>query len=99
MIGRRALTLAAVLALTAAPPLATPAFAQKGGDAQAKFEAAQTKYDKKDFAGALPLFQDALAATGSPNARLYVARCLRETGQLAQAHAEFKETQRDAAER
>ncbi len=66
-------------------------------DAAAKaFGEGRKLWDKKDFQGALPLFQKAVDASSSPNARLYLARCLRETGQLAAAYDEMAITVRDA---
>jgi hypothetical protein len=46
---------------------------------------------------ALPLLRRALEATGSPNARLYVARCLRNLGHEAQAYDELGRTIREAS--
>jgi hypothetical protein len=63
---------------------------------RARFKAAQQLYDGSDFAGALPLFQDVVRIGGSPNARLYAARCLRELGRLAEAYEELTVTMRDA---
>lgn len=67
--------------------------------ASKQFAAAQSLFDAKDYAGALPLFRKALGATGSPNARLYVARCLRELGRLPEAYDELRITQHEAAAR
>jgi len=87
------------MALSLSAPLCPEAFAQPSAqEAQAKFEAAQKRYSAADYSGALALFREALATTGSPNARLYVARCLREVGELPQAYAEMRRTARDAAE-
>ncbi|MBE7484050.1 MAG: tetratricopeptide repeat protein [Polyangiaceae bacterium] len=61
-----------------------------------KFKQAQKAYDAKDYAQALELARAALEGTGSPNARLYVARALRELGQLPEAHGELERTLRDA---
>jgi len=65
-------------------------------DVQQTFQMAQDQFDRKDYAGALPLFRKVLAASGSPNARLYLARCLRELGQLAEAYDEMHATMREA---
>ncbi len=72
----------------------TVAFAQE--DAAKAFEEGRKLWDAKDAAGALPRFRKAVDATGSPNARLYLARCLRETGNLVQAYEEMALTVRDA---
>lgn len=63
-----------------------------------KFKQAQKRFEAKDYAPALELARAALEITGSPNARLYVGRALRELGQLAEAHAELDRTLRDARE-
>lgn len=93
VVGR--VLLAAAL-LTASVP--APAFA-KPPDAVQQFASAQKLFDSGDFAGALPLFRQLLDSTGSPNARLYVARCLRELGRLPEAFEQMDTTQRDAAVR
>ena len=86
------------MALCLSPPLCPEALAQPSAqEAQAKFEAGQKRYNAADYAGALALFREALTGTSSPNARLYVARCLRELGELPQAYAEMRRTARDAA--
>ncbi|MCA9623219.1 MAG: tetratricopeptide repeat protein, partial [Myxococcales bacterium] len=53
-------------------------------------------FQKKRFDEALPLFEEAVADSGSPNARIYVARCLRELGRLDAAYEEMRLTVRDA---
>ena len=71
---------------------------QAADDAAKAFEQGRKLWEAKDPAGALPLFQQAADQSGSPNARLYVARCLRETGQLPRAYDEMARTVRDARE-
>jgi hypothetical protein len=87
-------------ALAVASPaviVATEAHAQNAAsDAAKAFEDGRKLWDAKEPAKALPLFQKAVAQTGSPNARLYVARCLRDTGKLAEAYDEMARTMRDA---
>ena len=73
----------------ALPISAQPSAADRFGGAQALFDA-------KNYAEALPLFQALVTETGSPNARLYVARCLRELGRVPEAYDEMRETVRDA---
>jgi hypothetical protein len=96
MRNRAALVL--VVAMLAAP---APAFAQakSSAAAQAQFQAAIALYDKKDYANALARFKEAYAATGSPNAHLYVARSLRELGRTAEAYDEMKGALADATAR
>ena len=78
---RHALELVACL-VAAMPAAPTIALADESADAAKAFEEGRKKWEAKDPAGALPLFQKAAQQSGSPNARLYVARCLRETGKL-----------------
>lgn len=66
--------------------------------AETAFEDGLTRWKAGDFAQALPLFKQALAATGSPNARFYVARCLRDLGELPAAFDEMSRTVEDARE-
>jgi len=90
-----ALVLAAGLSTT---PLVASAQAKAPSGAAEKFKQAQERYEAKDFTSGLELARAALEATGSPNARLYVARCLRELDRLSEAHEEMERTLRDARE-
>ncbi|MCC6522069.1 MAG: tetratricopeptide repeat protein [Polyangiaceae bacterium] len=85
------------LAFVGAFLLAAPASAQ-APNADDAFRDARTRFEAGDFRGALPLFRQALAASGSPNARIYVARCLRDLGQLVEGYEEMSRTVRDARE-
>ncbi len=98
----RRLALVLALSITSLTPTAlvaqgksTSAETKAAGE---KFKQAQKKFEKKDYAAALELAQAALETTGSPNARLYVARCLRELGRLDEAHEEMQRTHREALE-
>jgi hypothetical protein len=84
MTGRRGTLLAFLLglALTAA---ASGAAAQTPAQAK-RFAAAQSLYEQGSFATAYSEFQALAAETGSPNAELYGARCLRELGRLPEAY-------------
>jgi hypothetical protein len=77
--------------LLAAPlcggPFAAVAHAAAAGEEQ--FLAAHEDYAAKRYAEALPLFRDALELSNSPNARLYVARCLRELGMIVDAYEQM----------
>jgi hypothetical protein len=92
------------LGLACALTLASPAFPtadvalaqDSAADAAKAFEEGRKLWDAKEPAKALPLFQRAVTQSQSPNARLYVARCLRETGNLAEAYDEMARTVRDA---
>ena len=66
--------------------------------AASAFDDGLEKWNAGSFEEALPLFKQALAATGSPNARFYVARCLRDLGRLPEAHDEMSRTVKDARE-
>lgn len=91
----------ALLAALAATPVSS-AWAQSAGSAAAQreeFAAAQKLFDDKDYAGALPKFQKLVADTSSPNARLYVARCLRELGRLAEAYDQMSLTVKESMAR
>jgi hypothetical protein len=82
--------------------LSTPAasWAQAVTAAQREaFAEAQKLYDSGDFAGALPRFEALSKETDSPNARLYVARCLRELGKTAEAYDHMAETVRYSTEK
>src|SRR5262245_1542148 len=94
----RALAVAAALSLAAG---SLPVAAQEPGSRtpEAKFAAAQKDYEQRDYKAALALFREALESSGSPNAGLYVARCLRELGQLPEAYAVMRRTARSAADR
>jgi Tetratricopeptide repeat len=93
VLGR--LFLAAALTSVCVP---APALAKPPAGVQ-QFASAQKLYDAGDYGAALPLFRQVLESSGSPNARLYVARCLRELGRLPEAYEEMDITQRDAATR
>src|SRR5437868_6752686 len=86
---------ALALAVLTQPALSQPD-AKQGGVDRVRFKAAQQLYDKGDFAGALALFRDVMGINGSPNARLYAARCLRELGRLPEAYEELTIAIRDA---
>ncbi|MBN4050244.1 hypothetical protein JYT28_00650 [Desulfobulbus sp. AH-315-M07] len=66
-------------------------------DPKQKFSDARTFYDRGDFAGALALFRQIHEQSGSPNARLYAARSLRELGRLPEAYHEMEATYEEAA--
>ncbi|MBW2458186.1 MAG: tetratricopeptide repeat protein, partial [Deltaproteobacteria bacterium] len=78
------------------PPAGSEATSPGSIDPAEAFAWARKLWEAGDHAAALPLFRRALAVTGSPNARLYVARCLRELGRLPEAHEEMARTVREA---
>ncbi len=64
--------------------------------AQLRFEEGLRQYDARDYEAALQSFLGALELSSSPNARLYVARCLRDLGRLAEAISEYHIAAREA---
>lgn len=85
------LVLAPLLALSfAAGP------ARAADDSAATFQAAKKLYEAKSYEKALPLFQDAFANSKSPNAHVFIARCLRELGRTAEAYEQMAATVREA---
>lgn len=93
----RVLTLPLLAALALA---AVPASAQDNtAFAQQRFTRGAGLYEQRSFAPALDEFRASLALYGSPNTRLYVARCLRELGRLDEAVPEFERAMREAGDR
>lgn len=78
---------------------AVAADAADSADPAVLFAEAQRRFDDGDYEAALPLFRKAYEATRSPNARIYVARCLRELGRLTAAYDEMHATMREATEK
>jgi hypothetical protein len=81
---------------TAAFPAAAQGPAAPAGD---DFASARALYNSGQYAEALPLFRDVYARSSSPNARLYVARCLRKLVRNPEAYDEMAATLRDATAR
>lgn len=80
--------------------LATTVLAQEiSSEQKQRFTEAQRLYDEKKYEEALPKFQELLTQTSSPNARLYVARCLRDLGRLTEAYDEMAATVREAKQK
>ncbi|MEQ9322218.1 MAG: hypothetical protein RIF41_23835, partial [Polyangiaceae bacterium] len=67
--------------------------------ARALYKEALTAYDAGEYERALPMFRQVVAALDSPNAMLYVGRCLRELGEPALAHQAMTAAMRSAAAR
>jgi hypothetical protein len=59
-------------------------------EAAAKYREGLSLFEAEKPGEALPLFRKALAITNSPNARLMVAMCLKQMGQVAEAYREMK---------
>jgi tetratricopeptide (TPR) repeat protein len=86
------------LAMTLA---SSAAFAQTANESAAllRFQRGRELFVANDFNGALTEFRAANQLVGSPNTRLYIARCLRELGQLGEAYIEFQRAAAEAADR
>ncbi|MEZ4223580.1 MAG: hypothetical protein R3B13_21710 [Polyangiaceae bacterium] len=65
-------------------------------EARKEFTRAQSLYSKNKCSEALPKLTRLVEATGSPNAQLYVARCLRQLKQLPEAYEAYSEALRSA---
>jgi hypothetical protein len=75
------------------PTAATP---QQKEEAQAHFTKAHDFFVQKQFPQALGEAKASWGIVASPNARLFIARCLREMGKLPEAYVEFSGTIDDA---
>jgi len=90
------------LALAALVGVCVPAAASAQDNtafAQQRFTRGTTLYDARDFPRALEEFRASIELYGSPNTRLYLARCLRELGRLDEALPEFERAVREASDR
>ena len=67
--------------------------------AQQRFSRGAALYEAHDYPGALEEFRASIALYGSPNTRLYLARCLRELGRLDEAVPEFERAMHEAGDR
>jgi hypothetical protein len=77
------------------PDAATPVQREQ---AQSRFARGRTLYDQKKFREALAEFEGSHEIVASPNARLYVAHCRRELGDLVVAYEEFGRAATEAKE-
>jgi hypothetical protein len=82
-------------AVGVSPGVATPVQREQ---AQALFQKGKRLFDAKKYADALVDFRAAMDIVASPNARLYVARCLSANGKLVEAYVEFDRTAVEANE-
>src|SRR5512137_704496 len=85
--------LVCVLAVLAGPGVGHAA------DAGQVFSEGKKLFDEGKYETALSKFREALGLTGSPNSRLYVARCLQSLGRLPEAYDEMQHAMREAAEK
>jgi hypothetical protein len=75
------------------PTTATPPQKQ---EAQDHFSKAHDLFERKQFSQALDEARASWGVVASPNARILMARCLRESGRLAEAYREYSATIDDA---
>jgi hypothetical protein len=83
---RNALKSASGVLLACALATSTLPAAAQDTNAGKRFAAAQKLYEEGAYTPALAEFKALAAETNSPNADLYVARCLRELGRLVEAY-------------
>lgn len=67
--------------------------------AQQRFTRGASLYESHDYARALDEFRASMELYASPNARLYIARCLRELGRYDEAVNEYERAMREANDR
>lgn len=79
----------------AAPASASPVQREQ---AQAKFLKGKDLFNAKKYAEALAEFQGSFDIVASPNARLFIARTLREMNKIVEAYVEFGRTEVEAKE-
>jgi hypothetical protein len=92
-----------LIALVSCLPLAAHAQTRTGGAPLASASASEASYAEGQelfirgrYFDAMKIFRRLVSDTGSPNARLYLARCLKETGELPEAVRQMTRTLRDA---
>jgi len=95
------LVLPALSALPESVANAQPATAQSPSpqDVQAAkdhFEKGSNAFKANNFAEALTEFKASYGKVASPNSHLYIARCMRELGQLVDAYLEFEKVTAEA---
>lgn len=78
---------------------APAATAANAAEALSAFNRGVVQYDHHEFSEALASFRSSFRLVPSPNSRLYVARCLRETGDLSSSASEFQATVDEAGQR
>ncbi|MBW2527813.1 MAG: tetratricopeptide repeat protein [Deltaproteobacteria bacterium] len=76
-----------------------PSLAGEEQDAKRAFAEGTKLYGDGQLEEALEKFREAHEGTQSPNARLYVARCLKDLGRFAEAYREMKATLDEASTR
>ena len=92
----RQLLIAVLVCLLAAIATPGPGYAADAGQV---FTEGKKLFDHGEYEAALAKFREALGLSGSPNARLYVARCLQNLGRLPEAYEEMQRAMREAAEK
>ncbi|NUP10924.1 MAG: hypothetical protein HOW73_33175 [Polyangiaceae bacterium] len=94
---RLASTLLFALAISTTP--LAPAYAgdEPSPEARQAFDKGKSLFEARDYEHALPELQRAAELSSSPNAHLYVGRCLKELGRRAEAYEELRIAMKDAA--
>jgi hypothetical protein len=99
----RPLVLVTVLSLGAAvifrSPLTQAQASNADAQAMVRFNRGRELFLARNFEAALAEFRAAVTLIGSPNTRLYIARCLRELGRNAEASVEFQRAAAEASDR
>ena len=88
-----------IVLCTAIAPRTASAQVGSEGQAQVRFQHGRQLYAQHDYQNALAEFRGAVSLVGSPNTRLYIARCLHELGRNAEALIEFRRAAAEAADR
>jgi hypothetical protein len=95
----RSWLLALVLSLSVAPALAgEPPAPERKAQLDKEYALAQDHYKAKRYTEALPLFEEVARELDSPNAMLYVARCLHRMDRHVEAYRAMQRTIARAAE-
>ncbi len=99
LVATTALQVAEAQPAPTAAPSHQPKSTETGASPDDVYLTAQEHYRAQRYTEALPLFRKLAREQHSPNARLYLARSLRQVGRLPEAHNEMRETVRAAAAR
>lgn len=91
--------IAVAVSVSVAAPSASVAQTSNEAIAQLRFQRGRDLFNQQRFVDALAEFQATVALVGSPNTRLYIARCLHELGRNAEALLEYQHAAAEAADR
>jgi hypothetical protein len=90
---------AASMALASRPCVAVTPTRSPEQQAAESFSRGRQLYDAEQFEEALANFRTAVELAPSPNARLYIGRCFRRLGRLAEAYNELRRAAQEADRR